>query len=97
VLVVVNAFFIVQDSIYIMITSEQIRGARGMLRWSAAKLAEMSGVSMPTIQRMEAAQGVPKSLSTNIQAIQNALEKGGVIFIDQSENSGPGVKLRDPV
>ena len=80
-----------------MLTAEQIRGARGMLRWSATKLAEMSGVSLPTIQRMESVQGVPKSLSTNLQAIQRAFEDAGVVFIDQSEDSGPGVQLRDPI
>jgi predicted transcriptional regulator len=78
-----------------MLTSEQIRGARAMLRWSAGKLAEVSGVSLPTIQRMEAAEGVPRSLSTNLQAIQNALEQAGVIFIDEDEE-GPGVRLRKP-
>jgi hypothetical protein len=68
-----------------------------MLRWSATKLAEMSGVSLPTIQRMESVQGVPKSLSTNLQAIQSALEDAGVVFIDQGEESGPGVRLKDPI
>jgi transcriptional regulator with XRE-family HTH domain len=76
-----------------MLTSAQIRGARAMLRWSASKLSEMSGVSLPTISRMELSQGVPKSLSTNLQAIQNALEDAGVIFIDEDEE-GPGVRLR---
>ncbi len=64
-----------------------------MLRWSASKLSEMSGVSLPTISRMELSQGVPKSLSTNLQAIQNTLEDAGVIFIDEDEE-GPGVRLR---
>ncbi len=64
-----------------------------MLRVSASKLSEMSGVSLPTISRMELSQGVPKSLSTNLQAIQNALEVAGVIFIDEDEE-GPGVRLR---
>ena len=76
-----------------MLTAEQIRGARGMLRWSAAKLAQESGVSLPTIQRMESVVGVPKSLSTNLQAIQSALEGAGVIFIDE-DVEGPGVRLR---
>ena len=67
-----------------------------MVRWSASKLAEMSGVSLPTIQRMESASGVPKSLSTNLQAIQKALEDAGVVFIDQN-GGGPGVRLRDPL
>ncbi len=80
-----------------MLTSAQIRGARAMLRWSASKLSEMSGVSLPTISRMELSKGVPKSLSTNLQAIQNALEVAGVIFIDQNEGSGPGVRLKDPI
>ncbi len=85
------------DEYSIMLTSEQIRGARSMLRWSATKLAEMSGVSLPTIQRMESVQGVPKSLSTNLQAIQSALEDGGVVFIDQNEEGGPGVRLREHI
>jgi transcriptional regulator with XRE-family HTH domain len=76
-----------------MLTSAQIRGARAMLRWPASKLSEMSGVSLPTISRMELAEGVPKSLSTNLQAIQKALENAGVIFIDEDEE-GPGVRLR---
>ena len=42
---------------------------------------------------MELADGVPKSLSTNLQAIQKALENAGVIFIDEDEE-GPGVRLR---
>lgn len=83
-----------RDGIFIMLTSDQIRGGRAMVRWSAAKLAEMSGVSLPTIQRMESAKGVPKSLSTNLQAIQTALEEAGVIFIDANEDGGPGVRLK---
>ena len=75
-----------------MITAEQIRGARAMLRWSARKLAEMSGVSVPTIQRMESAVGVPKSISTNLDSIRRTLEDAGIAFIDDDE--GPGVRLR---
>jgi transcriptional regulator with XRE-family HTH domain len=75
-----------------MITAEQIRGARAMLRWSARKLAEMSGVSVPTIQRMESAVGVPKSISTNLDSIRRTLEDAGITFIDDDE--GLGVRLR---
>jgi transcriptional regulator with XRE-family HTH domain len=74
-----------------MITAEQIRGARAMLRWSARKLAEMSGVSVPTIQRMESAVGVPRSISTNLDSIRRTLEDAGIAFID---DEGPGVRLR---
>ncbi len=63
-----------------------------MLRWSAKKLADMSGVSWPTIQRMETAKGVPSSLGKNLELIQKTLEKAGVIFIDEN-GGGPGVRL----
>ena len=78
-----------------MINSEQIRGARGMLRWSAKKLSEMSGVSLPTIQRMEGARGLLRSSVASVLKVQNALEDAGVIFIDEDE-LGPGVRLREP-
>ncbi len=76
-----------------MITAEQIRGARAMLRWSAKRLAEEAGLSWPTIQRMEAATGVPGGLSRNLELIQRTLETAGVIFIDGNDE-GPGVRLR---
>ena len=74
-----------------MINSEQIRGARGMLRWSAKKLSEMSGVSLPTIQRMEGARGLLRSSVESVLKIQQALEDAGVFFIDEDEELGPGV------
>ena len=76
-----------------MITAEQIRGARAMLRWSARRLAEEAGLSWPTIQRMEAATGVPGGLSRNLELIQRTLETAGVIFIAEDDEA-PGVRLR---
>ncbi len=76
-----------------MITAQQIRGGRAMLRWSAKKLSEMSGVSLPTIQRMEGARGLLRSSVESVLKIQQALEEAGVIFIDADEE-GPGVRLR---
>ena len=76
-----------------MITAEQIRGARAMLRWSAKRLAAEAGLSWPTIQRMEAATGVPGGLSRNLELIQRTLEEAGVIFINE-DDEGPGVRLR---
>ncbi len=76
-----------------MITAEQIRGARAMLRWSAKKLAEESGLSWPTIQRMESAEGVPSGLSKNLELVQRCLENAGVVFIDE-DDEGPGVRLK---
>ncbi len=78
-----------------MITAAQIRAARALLRWSAQKLAEASGVSWPTIQRMETADGVPSSLGKNLEAVQRTLESAGVIFIDE-DGGWPGVRLKKP-
>ncbi len=76
-----------------MIRVEQILGARAILRWSAKKLSEMSGVSLPTIQRMEGARGLLRSSVESVLKVQQALEDAGVIFIDADEE-GPGVRLK---
>ncbi len=80
-----------------MLTSEQIRAARSLLRWTAHDLAEKSGVSGRTIQRLEADTGVPASHSRNLEAVRRTLEQAGVVFIDQNEEGGPGVRLREHV
>ncbi len=81
-----------------MITAEQIRGARAILRWTAKELADISGVAIATVQRMEAARGVPGSSARNLQAVQNALEDAGIEFIEEERGrSGPGLRLRDPI
>ena len=74
-----------------MLTSDQIRSARAMLRWSAQKLATKAGVGVSTVQRMENAVGVPSASGKNLYAVQRALESGGVTFTDGDQ---PGVKLQ---
>ena len=64
-----------------------------MLRWPASHLSEMSGVSLPTIQRMEGERGPLRSSAENVLKVQQALEDAGVIFIDADEE-GPGVRLK---
>ncbi len=64
---------------------------RTALRLTAQQLAEKSGVSWATIQRMEATDEVPTALAKNLEAVQHALEAGGVEFID---GDAPGVRLR---
>jgi ribosome-binding protein aMBF1 (putative translation factor) len=76
-----------------MLTAAQIRAARALIRWSAHDLAEKSGVSWTTIQRMEAQDGVPSAISRNLEKVQETLEGAGVIFIDEGEQ-GPGVRIR---
>ena len=77
-----------------MITSNQIRAARALLRWSAKRLSQESEVSPPTIQRMEASDGVPKGLSRNLEAVQRTLEQAGVMFVSNN-GGGVGVRFRD--
>ncbi len=80
-----------------MLKAGQIRAARALLRWSAAELAIRSGLSERTVQRMEAAEGVPAGLSKNLELVQRTLEEAGIIFIDENEDAGPGIRLRDPI
>jgi transcriptional regulator with XRE-family HTH domain len=76
-----------------MLTSDQIRAARALVRWSAEALAAESGVGLSTIRRIEAAQGVPSASAKNLARIQSALERAGVQFID-GDDAGPGVRLK---
>ena len=76
-----------------MLSSAQIRAARGLLKWTAADLAERSGTNRFTIQRLEQGEGVPPSRSQTLIDIKRAFEEAGVEFIGTPDN-GPGVRLR---
>ena len=80
-----------------MIGAEQMRAARGLITWSQSRLAEACGLAVSTIKRMEGADSTLKSSVENVLKVQRALEDAGVVFIDQNEESGPGVRLKDPV
>jgi len=77
------------------LTSEQIRAARALLRWSALDLADASAVAANTIRRAEVAEGATTLTTANDLAIRRALEQVGVEFIDEN-GGGPGVRLRKP-
>jgi transcriptional regulator with XRE-family HTH domain len=79
-----------------MITAEQIRAARALLRWSAQDLADRSGIGFRTIQRFESESGIPGSRSKNLMTIRKVFENAGVAFIDQN-GGGPGVRLKEPL
>jgi transcriptional regulator with XRE-family HTH domain len=76
-----------------MITGGQIRSGRATLRWSVQQLAEKAGVSIQTIKRFEAAEGVPRSRTQTLLDIKAALEAGGIEFIGTPED-GPGIRAR---
>lgn len=62
-----------------MQNSAQIRAARGFLAWSQTELAEKSGVSLPTVKRMET-KGLESCNFGNVKAVQDALQEAGITF-----------------
>ncbi len=79
----------------LLVSIEQVKAARALLRWSQQDLAEASGVSLPTIKRLEAETGTMGGRSATVEAIRKALEEAGVQFI-QDNGGGAGVRLREP-
>lgn len=79
-----------------MITAEQLRAARALVRMEQRQLAEQTGVSVPTIKRMEGGAGPLKGTYENVSKLQAALEQAGAIFLSAGETAdgGPGVRLR---
>ncbi|MFG1377340.1 helix-turn-helix transcriptional regulator [Xanthobacter autotrophicus] len=77
-----------------MISVRQVKAARAMLAWSQADLARASGVSAPTIARLESVDGPLGGMVDTSSKIRAALEAAGVIFIEQNGN-GPGVRLKE--
>lgn len=75
------------------VSIRQVKAARALLDWSQSDLANQSGVSDPTIKRLEAADGDLGGRRTTVEAIRTALENAGVEFIAEN-GGGPGVRLR---
>lgn len=73
------------------LTASQCRGARAMLDWTQQVLADRSGVDVNTIRNFENGKHTPHD--ANRQKIREALEKGGIEFIERG-NGGPGARLR---
>lgn len=77
------------------LTSEQVRAARALLRWEQRDLADASGVSLPSVKRLETQPGALAAQERTIVELRKALEKAGVEFIAEN-GGGPGVRLRKP-
>lgn len=80
-----------------MITSTQIRAARAMLGMDQKTLAERAGLSLPTIQRMEASQGQIRGVVDSLVKVVQALEAEGIELIGEgatSSGGGRGVRFR---
>lgn len=77
-----------------MFSSDQIRAAKAILRWSGEDLAIRAGVSLSTIRRVESSVGIPETQNMKtLLSIKKALEEGGVEFIGTPEDR-PGVRLK---
>lgn len=76
-----------------MITSEQIRAARALIKWSADDLAEAAGVGVATIRRFESVAGVPSGQMRVIELLRNTLQTAGVEFVGTPDDR-PGVRLK---
>jgi predicted transcriptional regulator len=78
-----------------MVTVSQLRAARAMIGWSQDHLADQSGVSKPTIARLELAppDSAIGGYASTSEKLVSALEEAGVIFIAEN-GDGPGVRLR---
>ena len=74
----------------------QIRAARSLLGMGQRELAELASISVVTVKRLEAAGVTIKGSAQTNSSIQIALEKAGIVFIDQDEKKGPGVRLKNP-
>ena len=82
-----------------MITSSKMRAARALLGIDQKTLAELSGVSLPTIQRMEASDGVVRGVVDSLTKVVDALNRAGIELIGdnaRSESGGRGVRYREP-
>jgi transcriptional regulator with XRE-family HTH domain len=80
-----------------MITAAQMKAARALLGIDQRQLAEASGLSLPTIQRMEASEGTIRGNVDSLVKLIAALESLGVELISSSavsQDGGRGVRLR---
>jgi transcriptional regulator with XRE-family HTH domain len=81
-----------------MITANQLRAARALLNIDQRQTADLADLSVPTIQRMEASDGVIRANVDSLMKLVSALEAAGIELINPgvpSVSGGRGVRLRD--
>ena len=82
-----------------VITAAQLRAARALAGMDQKALAEKAGVSLPTIQRMEASTGNVRGVVDTLTKIIAALDAAGIELIGEnapSQGTGRGVRLKSP-
>ena len=83
-----------------MITANQLRAARALLNIDQRQTADLADLSVPTIQRMEASDGVIRANVDSLMKLVSALENAGIELINPgapSATGGRGVRLREHV
>jgi transcriptional regulator with XRE-family HTH domain len=75
--------------------ASQLKAARALIGWSQDKLAKESGVSSPTVKRMENSEGAVRGHADSVWKVQQCLESAGVELIPEDEK-GFGARLRKP-
>lgn len=75
-----------------MLTGMQIRAARAILGWSAQEVAQRTGLTRETIQRLEKTADVPPSRTQSLLELRKIFEEAGVEFVG-APGDGPGVRL----
>jgi len=83
-----------------MITANQLRAARALLNIDQRQTADLAELSVPTIQRMEASDGVVRGNVDSLMKLVSALENAGIELINPgvaSSTGGRGVRLRENV
>jgi predicted transcriptional regulator len=82
-----------------MITASQMRAARALLGIDQRQLAELAGVSLPTIQRMEASDGNVRGVIDTLTKVIDAFDRAGILLIGDnmtSPDGGRGVRFKRP-
>jgi transcriptional regulator with XRE-family HTH domain len=80
-----------------MITAAQLRAARALLGIDQRQLADSAGLSVPTIQRMEASEDVIRGNVDSLMKLIAALNAAGLELIGEgavSSKGGRGIRLK---
>ena len=72
------------------VSIRQVKAARALLGWSQDDLAAKAGVSVPTVKRLEAADGLLGGRAETAHKLRRAMENEGVEF---TNGDRPGVRL----
>ena len=91
-----HVLYIIYDG-FSVISAAQLRAVRALLGIDQRRLADLSGLSVPTIQRMEASEGVIRGNVDSLMKLVGAIDAAGIELIGEgtvSQGGGRGVRLK---